>query len=103
MCIQELDVLAAHLNELGLGAAGSGGASAAPFPASSSRANGKAPLPDPTSSQIAAAAALHSDSDNEEEIPATRGARNDGTLLASDPPKPLYIFQIPSLQLEYHP
>lgn len=38
----------------------------------------------------AAAAAQNSDSDNEEE-PAVRGTRNDGTLLASDPPKPLSV------------
>ena len=136
---QELDVLAAHLNELGLGAnsagAGSNSNSNAPYPIPVSRANGKAQLPvEPSSQQMAnaaavreaareasreaaresareaareasreaaaardavaaaaaaAAAAQHSDSDNEEE-PVARGVRNDGTLLASDPPKPLY-------------
>ena len=91
-------MLAAHLNELGLGGS-SAGSSGAPYPGG--RANGKAPLPDPPSSSnpsgrgresaaasaaAAAAAAQQSDSDNEDE-PAAR--RNDGTLLASDPPKPL--------------
>ena len=87
-------MLAAHLNELGLGASTQNATPPHPYPAGS-RANGKAPLPDPPSSQVVTARSsevvvLHSDSDNEEE-PAPRGIRNDGTLLASDPPKPLYF------------
>ena len=91
---QELDALAAHLNELGLNATSGGGPAHPPYPAS--RANGKAPIPEPVQVPARAAlvaepptAALHSDSDNEEEPLNTRGIRNDGTLPASDPPKPL--------------
>jgi hypothetical protein len=108
-------VLAAHLNELGLGGSSAGSSSSGapshpPYPVAPSRSNGnKAALPAPAS-QFAAAtaareaareaargaareavAAQHSDSDNEEE-PAVRGTRNDGTLLASDPPKPLSVY-----------
>ncbi len=129
-------MLAAHLNELGLGGSSAGSSSSGapshpPYPVAPSRSNGnKAALPEPASqfaaaaaareaareasreaareaargaareavaareaaaAAAAAAAAQHSDSDNEEE-PAVRGTRNDGTLLASDPPKPLSVY-----------
>jgi hypothetical protein len=91
---QDLDMLAAQLNELGV---------AQPEAPARSRQNGKsssssvggssshnalpAPpssLPQSTSSILDAA--VESDSDEGED---GIGVRNDGTLLASDPPKPL--------------
>lgn len=70
-------MLAAQLNELGV----AGGE----VPARPARQNGRtAPLP--AEPPPVAAAVVDSDSDEDDE----RGAvRNDGTLLASDPPKPL--------------
>ena len=80
-------MLAAHLNELGLGAT-QNAAPLHPYPVPGGRANGKAPIPEPLIAARSSEGAVHSDSDNEEEL-VPRGVRNDGTLLASDPPKPL--------------
>lgn len=80
-------MLAAHLNELGLGAT-QNATPPHPYPAAGGRANGKAPIPEPTIVARSSEGVIHSDSDNEEEL-VPRGVRNDGTLLASDPPKPL--------------
>lgn len=75
------------MNELGLGA--TPGSAPAPIqPQHAVRANGKAPIPEPVQATRTAEVAALSDSDNEEEV-VKRGVRNDGTLLASDPPKPL--------------
>ena len=79
-------MLAAHLNELGLGAT-QNVSGPHPYPAGG-RANGKAPIPEPLVVARTSEGPVHSDSDNEEEL-VPRGVRNDGTLLASDPPKPL--------------
>jgi hypothetical protein len=90
---QDLDMLAAQLNELGV---------AQPEAPARSRQNGKSssavggssslnalPAPPPSLPQSTSSildAAVESDSDEGED---GTGVRNDGTLLASDPPKPL--------------
>ncbi|XP_071455406.1 serine/threonine-protein kinase mig-15 isoform X1 [Hetaerina americana] len=104
---EDLDMLAAQLNELGVGhGGGSGGGHerGGGGHQERSRANGKAadvPVPSsvvvPSSSGAglvggaggAVPAVIDGDSDSDEEEEVGRGARNDGTLLASDPPKPL--------------
>lgn len=92
--LQDLDMLAAQLNELGV---------AQPEAPARSRQNGKssssavggssshnalpaAPSSLPQSTSSILDAAVESDSDEGED---GIGVRNDGTLLASDPPKPL--------------
>lgn len=52
----------------------------------SSSASGKPPAMQPSPNPLDPVESSDSDSEPEE---ATNGARNDGTLLASDPPKPL--------------
>ncbi|XP_046392990.1 serine/threonine-protein kinase mig-15 isoform X3 [Ischnura elegans] len=103
---EDLDMLAAQLNELGVGHGGGsgGGHERGVGHQERSRANGKAseaPVASsvvvPSSSGVGLVsgaggtvpAVIDGDSDSDEEEEVGRGARNDGTLLASDPPKPL--------------
>ncbi|KAK7790925.1 hypothetical protein R5R35_000923 [Gryllus longicercus] len=84
----DLDMLAAQLNLMGSSPAGSGSQPEAP--ARASRQNGKASASQELPSSLPQSAssildAVDSDSDEEED----GRVRNDGTLLASDPPKPL--------------
>ncbi|OAD56287.1 Serine/threonine-protein kinase mig-15, partial [Eufriesea mexicana] len=95
----DLDMLAAQLNELGV----SQGPEAPPRPnrqhkAASSTSNSNQPASSndqnnkqmPQSSSILdQALSIESDSDDDLEDAGGNNARNDGTLLASDPPKPL--------------
>ncbi|XP_075537112.1 serine/threonine-protein kinase mig-15-like isoform X10 [Dermacentor variabilis] len=74
---EELEVLAQQLNELALGGAGGRGSNGARL-APSQRLNGAQPRP-PASAEI-----VGSDSDEDDGL-----IQNDGTLLASDPPRPL--------------
>ncbi|KAG8221909.1 hypothetical protein J437_LFUL002468 [Ladona fulva] len=100
--LNDLDMLAAQLNELGVGHGGGSGGAHERSHQERSRANGKGAevpvasnLVVPSSSGLVSAAGgtvpgvLDGDSDSDEEEEVGRGARNDGTLLASDPPKPL--------------
>ncbi|KAK7790922.1 hypothetical protein R5R35_000923 [Gryllus longicercus] len=85
---EDLDMLAAQLNLMGSSPAGSGSQPEAP--ARASRQNGKASASQELPSSLPQSAssildAVDSDSDEEED----GRVRNDGTLLASDPPKPL--------------
>ncbi|XP_065294654.1 serine/threonine-protein kinase mig-15 isoform X6 [Dermacentor albipictus] len=73
---EELEVLAQQLNELALGGAGGRGSNGARL-APSQRLNGAQPRP-PASADVG------SDSDEDDGL-----IQNDGTLLASDPPRPL--------------
>ncbi|KAK9310581.1 hypothetical protein QLX08_000135 [Tetragonisca angustula] len=96
---EDLDMLAAQLNELGV----SQGPEAPPRPnrqhkAASSTSNSGQPASSndqnnkqmPQSSSILdQALSVESDSDDDLEDAGGNNARNDGTLLASDPPKPL--------------
>ncbi|XP_076662423.1 serine/threonine-protein kinase msn isoform X11 [Halictus rubicundus] len=98
---EDLDMLAAQLNELGV----SQGPEAPPRPnrqhkgpAASSTSNSVQPASSndqnnkqmPQSSSILdQALSVESDSDDDLEDAGGNNARNDGTLLASDPPKPL--------------
>ncbi|XP_006616856.1 serine/threonine-protein kinase mig-15 isoform X5 [Apis dorsata] len=96
---EDLDMLAAQLNELGV----SQGPEAPPRPnrqhkAPSSTSNSGQPASSndqnnkqmPQSSSILdQALSVESDSDDDLEDAGGNNARNDGTLLASDPPKPL--------------
>ncbi|XP_017758497.1 PREDICTED: serine/threonine-protein kinase mig-15 isoform X11 [Eufriesea mexicana] len=96
---EDLDMLAAQLNELGV----SQGPEAPPRPnrqhkAASSTSNSNQPASSndqnnkqmPQSSSILdQALSIESDSDDDLEDAGGNNARNDGTLLASDPPKPL--------------
>ncbi|XP_031830849.1 serine/threonine-protein kinase msn isoform X17 [Nomia melanderi] len=98
---EDLDMLAAQLNELGV----SQGPEAPPRPnrqhkgpAASSTSNSVQPTSSndqnnkqmPQSSSILdQALSVESDSDDDLEDAGGNNARNDGTLLASDPPKPL--------------
>ncbi|XP_033311226.1 serine/threonine-protein kinase mig-15 isoform X5 [Bombus vosnesenskii] len=98
----DLDMLAAQLNELGV----SQGPEAPPRPnrqhkAASSTSNSGQPASSndqnnkqmPQSSSILdQALSVESDSDDDLEDAGGNNARNDGTLLASDPPKPLPEF-----------
>ncbi|XP_037502387.1 misshapen-like kinase 1 [Rhipicephalus sanguineus] len=74
---EELEVLAQQLNELALSGAGGRGSNGARL-APSQRLNGAQPRP-PASSEM-----VGSDSDEDDGL-----IQNDGTLLASDPPRPL--------------
>lgn len=74
---EELEVLAQQLNELALGGAGGRGSNGARL-APSQRLNGAQPRP-PASAEM-----VGSDSDEDDGL-----IQNDGTLLASDPPRPL--------------
>ncbi|XP_061936407.1 serine/threonine-protein kinase mig-15 isoform X15 [Apis cerana] len=99
---EDLDMLAAQLNELGV----SQGPEAPPRPnrqhkAPSSTSNSGQPASSndqnnkqmPQSSSILdQALSVESDSDDDLEDAGGNNARNDGTLLASDPPKPLPEF-----------
>ncbi|XP_012175342.1 serine/threonine-protein kinase mig-15 isoform X1 [Bombus affinis] len=99
---EDLDMLAAQLNELGV----SQGPEAPPRPnrqhkAASSTSNSGQPASSndqnnkqmPQSSSILdQALSVESDSDDDLEDAGGNNARNDGTLLASDPPKPLPEF-----------
>ncbi|XP_017758498.1 PREDICTED: serine/threonine-protein kinase mig-15 isoform X12 [Eufriesea mexicana] len=99
---EDLDMLAAQLNELGV----SQGPEAPPRPnrqhkAASSTSNSNQPASSndqnnkqmPQSSSILdQALSIESDSDDDLEDAGGNNARNDGTLLASDPPKPLPEF-----------
>ncbi|XP_033340928.1 serine/threonine-protein kinase msn isoform X11 [Megalopta genalis] len=101
---EDLDMLAAQLNELGV----SQGPEAPPRPnrqhkgpAASSTSNSVQPASSndqnnkqmPQSSSILdQALSVESDSDDDLEDAGGNNARNDGTLLASDPPKPLPEF-----------
>ncbi|XP_060819416.1 serine/threonine-protein kinase mig-15 isoform X12 [Bombus pascuorum] len=99
---EDLDMLAAQLNELGV----SQGPEAPPRPnrqhkAVSSTSNSGQPASSndqnnkqmPQSSSILdQALSVESDSDDDLEDAGGNNARNDGTLLASDPPKPLPEF-----------
>ncbi|XP_031830848.1 serine/threonine-protein kinase msn isoform X15 [Nomia melanderi] len=101
---EDLDMLAAQLNELGV----SQGPEAPPRPnrqhkgpAASSTSNSVQPTSSndqnnkqmPQSSSILdQALSVESDSDDDLEDAGGNNARNDGTLLASDPPKPLPEF-----------
>ncbi|XP_017876619.1 serine/threonine-protein kinase mig-15 isoform X10 [Ceratina calcarata] len=101
---EDLDMLAAQLNELGV----SQGPEAPPRPnrqhkgpAASSTSNSGQPassndqnnkqMPQ-SSSTLDQALSVESDSDDDLEDAGGNNARNDGTLLASDPPKPLPEF-----------
>ncbi|ELT89577.1 hypothetical protein CAPTEDRAFT_194254 [Capitella teleta] len=70
---EELDVLAAQLNDL----AAPGG----------SRQGGRVPVPAPPSVPLPTAASIDDDDDSEEDEAVPPG--HDGTLLASEPPRPL--------------
>ncbi|XP_067014146.1 serine/threonine-protein kinase mig-15 isoform X8 [Anabrus simplex] len=76
---EDLDMIAAQLNEL------SHISSPQPEAPARSRQNGKAAAPAPLPQSTSSILDPDSDSDEEEE----GRVRNDGTLLASDPPKPL--------------
>ncbi|XP_054273458.1 misshapen-like kinase 1 isoform X4 [Macrosteles quadrilineatus] len=83
---EDLDMLAAQLNELGVRGSGGGGGGGG---GGGSRQNGATRPP--------ATSVLDSDSDDSDEEEEEGGAgpgrqANDGTLLASDPPKPLPEF-----------
>ncbi|KAL1422415.1 hypothetical protein MTO96_022283 [Rhipicephalus appendiculatus] len=74
---EELEVLAQQLNELALSGAGGRGSNGARL-APSQRLNGAQPRPSAASEMVG------SDSDEDDGL-----IQNDGTLLASDPPRPL--------------
>ncbi|XP_076270772.1 serine/threonine-protein kinase msn isoform X3 [Rhynchophorus ferrugineus] len=95
----ELDSLAAHLNELGMQQTSSNGAVQPEAPPRNNRNNSRIQasnnnnnISSPSASSAvndrSVDALVDSESDSEPED-GGRGARNDGTLLASDPPKPL--------------
>ncbi|XP_077515211.1 serine/threonine-protein kinase msn isoform X2 [Amblyomma americanum] len=76
---EELEVLAQQLNELALGGAGARGSNGARL-VPAQRINGAQPSrPPPTGTEL-----VGSDSDEDDGL-----IQNDGTLLASDPPRPL--------------
>ncbi|XP_012262332.1 serine/threonine-protein kinase mig-15 isoform X11 [Athalia rosae] len=101
---EDLDMLAAQLNELGV----SQGPEAPPrpnrqhkgsAPPASTSASNSAPANDQNSKQIQQSSSIldqalsvESDSDDDIEDASGNNLRNDGTLLASDPPKPLPEF-----------
>ncbi|XP_076270775.1 serine/threonine-protein kinase msn isoform X6 [Rhynchophorus ferrugineus] len=96
---EELDSLAAHLNELGMQQTSSNGAVQPEAPPRNNRNNSRIQasnnnnnISSPSASSAvndrSVDALVDSESDSEPED-GGRGARNDGTLLASDPPKPL--------------
>ncbi|CAH1133989.1 unnamed protein product [Ceutorhynchus assimilis] len=94
----ELDSLAAHLNELGMQQPASNNGAAQPeAPPRNNRNNSRSQAsnnnnnvspPSTSANDRPIEALVDSESDSEPED-GGRGARNDGTLLASDPPKPL--------------
>nr|CAH7746997.1 unnamed protein product [Callosobruchus chinensis] len=90
---EELDALAAHLNELGVQQQQQQQPNSQPE--APPRNNRKQQQPPPTTNNnnngaVAAAADVLVDSETDSEPEDNgRGVRNDGTLLASDPPKPL--------------
>ncbi|XP_030751084.1 serine/threonine-protein kinase mig-15 isoform X3 [Sitophilus oryzae] len=94
----ELDSLAAHLNELGMQQTSSNGALQPEAPPRNNRNNSRiqstnnnnvsSPSASSAANDRSVDALVDSESDSEPEE-GGRGARNDGTLLASDPPKPL--------------
>lgn len=93
MPVQDLDRAAAQLNELAVSSSYQQSNNNQPeAPPRSSRqtpsasASGKPPAMQPSPNPLDPVESSDSDSEPEE---ATNGARNDGTLLASDPPKPL--------------
>ncbi|XP_015604008.1 serine/threonine-protein kinase mig-15 isoform X16 [Cephus cinctus] len=101
---EDLDMLAAQLNELGV----SQGPEAPPrpnrqhktsAPPASTSVSNSAPSNEQNSKQMPQsssildqALSIESDSDDDIEDPSGSNMRNDGTLLASDPPKPLPEF-----------
>ncbi|XP_046735240.1 serine/threonine-protein kinase mig-15 isoform X7 [Diprion similis] len=101
---EDLDMLAAQLNELGVPQ----GPEAPPrpnrhqkgtVPPASTSATNSAPANDQNSKQMQQSSSIldqtlsvESDSDDDIEDAAGNNLRNDGTLLASDPPKPLPEF-----------
>ncbi|XP_030751085.1 serine/threonine-protein kinase mig-15 isoform X4 [Sitophilus oryzae] len=95
---EELDSLAAHLNELGMQQTSSNGALQPEAPPRNNRNNSRiqstnnnnvsSPSASSAANDRSVDALVDSESDSEPEE-GGRGARNDGTLLASDPPKPL--------------
>ncbi|CAH1133990.1 unnamed protein product [Ceutorhynchus assimilis] len=95
---EELDSLAAHLNELGMQQPASNNGAAQPeAPPRNNRNNSRSQAsnnnnnvspPSTSANDRPIEALVDSESDSEPED-GGRGARNDGTLLASDPPKPL--------------
>ncbi|XP_012262323.1 serine/threonine-protein kinase mig-15 isoform X4 [Athalia rosae] len=111
---EDLDMLAAQLNELGV----SQGPEAPPrpnrqhkgsAPPASTSASNSAPANDQNSKQIQQSSSIldqalsvESDSDDDIEDASGNNLRNDGTLLASDPPKPLPLDSSHNAQNSHH-